>query len=200
MMTASNKTIIIAVAIIASLTFYFTLSVFYLPDSYQSLKTPRPIPFLSEVKISESMIHFGNSFDIEITATNTGDTADHQIVSVAFLNLTQTEGFVQITKYDFPQSPFLIQVGDEINYDYASSEDTITAQYPAIEAYGRPWKSNATYHLGLKVTPEEPGTFVFFVKSVGLPHTDNLSHFPSDGLIDYQREFVNVYSVNVTVP
>ncbi|MCH8916185.1 MAG: hypothetical protein IIA82_10160 [Thaumarchaeota archaeon] len=182
------------------MTFYFTLSVFYLPDFYQSLKTPIPIPFLSEVKISESMIHFGNSFDIEITATNTGDTADHQTVSVAFLNLTQTEGFVQITKYNFPQSPFLIQVGDEINYDYASSEDTITAPYPAIEAYGRPWESNVTYHLGLKVTPEELGTFVFYVKSVGQPHTDDLSHFPSDGLIDYQREFVKVYSVNVTEP
>ena len=199
-MTTSKKTIIIAVAIVASLSFYFALSVFYLPDYYQSLKTPRPIPLLSEVKISESQIQYGDSFDIEITATNTGDTADHQTVSVAFLNLTQTEGYVQITKYDFPQSPFLIQVGDEINYDYASSEDTITAQYPAIEAYGRPWESNATYHLELKVTPEELGTFVFFVKSVGLPHTDDLSHFPSDGLIDYQKEFVKVYSVNVTEP
>ena len=199
-MTTSKKTIIIVVAIVASLSFYFALSVFYLPDYYQSLKTPRPIPFLSEVKISESQIQYGYSFNIEITATNTGDTADHQIVSVAFLNLTQTEGFVEITKYNFPQSPFLIQVGDEINYDYASSEDTITAQYPAIEAYGRPWESNATYHLELKVTPEELGTFVFFVKSVGLPHTDDLSHFPSDGLIDYQKEFVKVYSVNVTEP
>ena len=199
-MTTSKKTIIISVAIVASLSFYFTLSVFYLPDSYQSLKTPIPIPLLSEVKISESQIQYGDSFDIEITATNTGDTADHQTVSVAFLNFTQTEGFVEITKYNFPQSPFLIQVGDEINYDYASSEDTITAQYPAIEAYGRPWESNATYHLELKVTPEELGTFVFYVKSVGLPHTDDLSHFPSDGLIDYQKEFVKVYSVNVTEP
>lgn len=197
MTTVSNKTILIAVAIVASLSFYFALSVFYLPDSYQSLKVPRPIPFLSEVKISESQIQYEDSFDIEITATNNGDSADIQTVSVAFPNLTQTEGFVKIIKYDFPQSPFLIKIGDEINSDYLGS-NPITAQYPAIEAYGRPWKSDATYHLGLKVTPEEPGTFVFFVKSVGLPHTDDLSHFPPDGMMDHQRELVKVYSVNVT--
>ena len=200
MITASKKTIIITIVIVASLTFYFVFSVFYLPDYYQSLKKPLSIPYLSEVNISESDIQYGESFDVKITSTNLGDSADIQIVSIAFPNLTRIDDHVSIISHDFRQSPFFIEIDDDVISNYASTFETIPAMYPSLEAYSRPWKSSETYHIGLEVTPDKAGKFVIFVKSVGLPHTNNQSHFPSDGLIDYQNEFVNVYSVNVTEP
>lgn len=187
-------------AIVASLSFYFVFSIFYLPESYQSLKKPTPIPHLSEVSISESNISYGDSFDIEVTGTNLGDTSDIQIVSIAFPNLTKIDDYVTITSYDFKQSPFLIQIADDVGTNYASSSQTIPAVYPSIEAYSRPWKSNENYHIGLEVTPQKEGRFVIYVKAVGLPHTSSQSHFPKEGLIDYQNEFVNFYSVFVGLP
>ena len=44
------------------------------------------------------------------------------------------------------------------------------------------------------------GRFVVFVKSVALPHTSELAHYPQDGTLDPQKEFVEPYSVQVTKP
>jgi len=93
-----------------------------------------------------------------------------------------------------------IEIDDDVGSNYASTFETIPAMYPSLEAYSRPWKSNENYHIGLEVTPDKAGKFVIFVKSVGLPHTNNQSHFPEEGLVDYQNEFVNVYSVFVSQP
>ena len=194
------KTVGIFCAIVASLAFYFVFSVFYLPESYQSLKKPSPIPYLSELNISESDIQYGDSFDIEITATNLGDSADIQIVSVAFPNLTRIDDHVMITSYDFRQLPFFIEIDDDVGSNYAETSETIAAVYPSIEAYSRTWKSNESYHIALKVTPDKMGKFFIFVKSVGLPHTSNKSHLPEEGLVDYQNEFVKVYAVFVSQP
>ena len=103
------KTVGIVCAIILSLTFYFVFSVYFLPDSFQSLKKPIPEPYLSKISFSESDIQYGNSFDIKITGTNLGDTSDIQIVSIGFPNLTSLDDRVKITSYDFRQSPFFIE-------------------------------------------------------------------------------------------
>ena len=194
------KTVGIVCAIIVSLTFYFVFSVYFLPDSFQSLKKPIPEPYLSKISFSESDIQYGSSFDIKITGTNLGDASDIQIISIGFPNLTSLDDRVKITSYDFRQSPFFIEIGDDVGINYGDTSESILAQYPSIEAYSRPWKSNDTYQISLNVTPDKPGKFVVFVKSVGLPHTSEKSHLPKDGFLDYQNEFVKVYNVFVNTP
>ena len=193
----SSKTLTIGAIIAASMIIYFVVVFSFLPDFYQSLELPKPLPRISEVVISESSIVLGENFDIKLQATNSGDAADFQLVTVAFPNLTSIENTVQITTYDFLQSPFIIDPGEDVGSEYSGPARTVTASYPSIEAYSRPWKTNESYNLGLEVIPSNPGRFTVFVKSVSFPHTHELSHYPLDGFLDYQNEFVSVYSIEV---
>ena len=38
----------------------------------------------------------------------------------------------------------------------------------------------------LLVTPQELGDFTVYVKTMAVPHTTSLSHYPHDGLVDPQ--------------
>lgn len=194
-----NKTrVSILVASISSLlSVYFFLSLYAFPHLYVTLPNLRPMPMINNVSLSSSVIHKGNSFYMSLSGTNNGDSADIQTISLGFPNLTSTDGFVQIRQSDFNQKPILIKKDEMVGSDYQGTKNLVSARYPSIEAFSRPWHSHVTHHLQLEVRPTSVGLFVIVLKSVALPHLNEFAHYPLDGLRDYQNEFVKVYSVLV---
>lgn len=184
--------------VLASIFSYFALTVFILPPNYLSHEQLVPQPYI-ETTLSNSKISLGDSFRIEIVSENIGEYGDIHIVSVAFPDLDKiTDDNVEITTYDFTQSPVFILPEDKIGASYSGGLESVSAQYPSIEATSRPSHAQKPYHLEVIVTPKKIGDFSIYVKSVIIPHVSNLSHFPESGIIDHQNEYVLVYSVNVT--
>jgi hypothetical protein len=122
--------------------------------------------------------------------------ADMQIVSIGFPNLTASSE-VELLGHNFRQAPITVNRGDPVGSQYTGTE-TISAQYPSIEAFSRPWDEGQQYNVELRVKPQAEGSFVILVKSVAFPHTWDGAHYPREGLVDYQNEFVESYSVQVT--
>ena len=179
-----------------SVVFYFSLTVFVLPDAYLSNEQLTPQPII-QASLSDDQISLGDSFRLDIVSQNIGDYGDIHVLSVAFPTLKKLDGMVDIVTYDFSQSPHYVDVGDEVGSNYSGGLESAFAEYPSIESMNRPDESNSRYHLSLKITPEHPGIFSMYVKSVIIPHTSDLSHYPTTGKIDHQNEFVEVFSVRV---
>lgn len=179
------------------LSVYFSLTLFIFPEQYSDNPQFTPIPFV-ESQLSDSEIILGESFRLNIQSGNKGDYGDIHILSVAFPNLQNTENDVKIVTYDFTHSPKFIKLGDEIGSKYSGGLEITTAKYPSIEAMSRPIPSGSKYNMDLIITPSHIGQFTIFVKSINIPHSSELSHFPQSGMLDHQDEYVLVYSVNVT--
>lgn len=179
------------------LSIYFSLTLFILPEQYSDNPQFTPIPFV-ESQLSDSEIILGESFRLNIQSGNKGDYGDIHILSVAFPNSQNTENDVKIVTYDFTHSPKFIKPGDEIGSKYSGGLEITTAKYPSIEAMSRPIPSGSKYNMDLIITPSHIGQFTIFVKSINIPHSSELSHFPQSGMLDHQDEYVLVYSVNVT--
>lgn len=130
-------------------------------------------------------------------ASNKGDHADRQIVSIAFPNATRAD-VAQIASSNFRQAPLLIKPGDKIGVGYNGPQATAPARYPAIEAYSSPWEPGENFSIDLTVTPESVGRFVVLIKAVGLPHNGDLAHDPQSGFVDQQGEYTEEYEVDVT--
>jgi hypothetical protein len=184
------RALILAVAVAASLAAYFALSAYVIPQSYSSSEPPRPEPIVTGVSLSASEVALGQTFTISTMVTNRGDQSDVQVVSVGFPNLTRTDG-IAVLKHNFVQSPFLVQAGQEVGTGYTGFERT-------VEATTWSWKTGSTYSIDVQVKPDVEGRFVVFVKSIALPHSWEQAHYPHEGLMDYQQEFVQAYSVQVT--
>ncbi len=178
------------------LSLYFLLTVFILPPEFLMTEQLIPQPVF-ETMLSETDIVLGDSFRLEIVSKNIGDYADIHIVSVGFPDLIEIDDVVKIATYDFSISPSYISVGEEIGSNYSGGVDTIFAQYPSIEAMSRPLKPNVLTHFDLVITPKESGFFNIYVKSIDIPHTSELSHYPHSGILDQQNEYVLVHSVTV---
>jgi hypothetical protein len=155
---------------------------------------PKPI---FEATLSETDIMLGDSFQLDIVSQNTGDYADIHIVSIGFPKINEIDDVVKIATYDFSLSPSYISVGEEIGSNYSGGVEKTFAQYPSIEAMSRPLKPNIETHFDIVVTPKQPGVFNVYVKSIDIPHTSNVSHYPYSGTLDHQNEHVLVYSVTV---
>jgi len=178
------------------LSFYFILTIFVLPSEFLMTEQLVPEPTFQAV-LSDSKITLGDSFRLDIVSVNTGDYADIHIVSVAFPDLIKTDDVVKIATYDFTLSPSYIYVDEEIGSKYSGGVETTFAQYPSIEAMSRPLKPDVPTHFDIVVTPKELGLFNIYVKSIGIPHTSSISHYPYSGVLDHQNEYVQVYSVTV---
>ena len=190
------KLVLVIIGIIASLGIYFVLGLYVLPEQYILRPQAEPEATLM-VQLSDSEISLGNSFQVEMMAENVGDMADILVLSIAFPNLEEIDDGIKIVSYDFTQSPVYILVGDEIGAEYLATQKTVLAEYPSIEAYSRPAQTGSSYHMVLDITPKQIGNFVFYTKSVTLPHLSSLSHFPKEGKIDHSGEFVQEFSVKI---
>ena len=178
------------------LSLYFILTVFILPSEFLMTEQLVPEPSFTAI-LSETNISLGDSFNLDIVSVNNGDYADIHIVSVAFPDLSRIDDVAKITTYDFTLSPSYIYVDEEIGSNYSGGVETTFAQYPSIEAMSRPLKPDVQTHFDLLITPQELGLFNIYVKSIGIPHTSDLSHYPYSGFLDHQNEYVSVYSVSV---
>ena len=178
------------------LSLYFILTIFILPSEFLMTEQLIPKPSFQAV-LSDSEIILNDSFRLDITSVNNGDYADIHIVSVAFPELIEIDDVVKIATYDFTLSPSYISVGEEIGSKYSGGVETTISQYPSIEAMSRPLKSDVETHFDIVVTPKKYGIFNIYVKSIGIPHTSDVSHYPYSGILDHQNEHVLVYSVTV---
>jgi hypothetical protein len=194
------KAILLTSAVAVALVAYFSLSLYVLPQSYQSIEPHRPQAIVTDVSLSAPDIALGQALTISVTGTNNGeDAADMQIVSVGFPNLTSIDN-IKILKHNFTQTPMLITPGELLSSRYSTTEESVSAQYASIEAFSRPWEAGKTYSADIEVIPKTEGKFVVFITSVALPHTWEQAHYPQDGTLDQQKEFVETYSVQVTKP
>jgi hypothetical protein len=193
------KAIILTAAVAVALVVYFSLSLYVFPQSYQSIEARRPQAIVTDVSLSAPDIALGQALTISVTGTNNGEDADMQIVSVGFPNLTTTDN-IKILKHDFDQTPILIAPGELLSSEYSDTDSSVFAQYTSIEVFSRPWEAGKTYTADIEVIPKMEGRFVVFIKSVALPHTWEQAHYPRDGILDQQKEFVETYSVQVTKP
>ena len=194
------KAIILTVAVAVALLVYFSLSLYVFPQLYQSIEARRPQAIVTDVSLSAPDIALGQSLTISVTGKNNGEDADMQIVSVGFPNLTTTDN-IKILKHNFDQTPMLIAPPGELSSSgYSDTDSSVLAQYTSIEVFSRPWEAGKTYSADIEVIPKTEGRFVVFIKSVALPHTWEQAHYPQDGILDQQKEFVETYSVEVTKP
>jgi hypothetical protein len=194
------KAIILTVAVAVALLVYFSLSLYVFPQLYQSIEARRPQAIVTDVSLSAPDIALGQALTISVTGTNNGDDADMQIVSVGFPNLTTTDN-IKILKHNFDQTPMLIAPPGELSSSgYSDTDSSVLAQYTSIEVFSRPWEAGKTYSADIEVIPKTEGRFVVFIKSVALPHTWEQAHYPQNGTLDQQKEFVETYSVEVTKP
>ena len=178
------------------LLFYFILTIFILPGDFLLTEQLIPEPTFQTI-LSDSEIILGDSFRLDIVSVNDGDYADIHIVSVAFPDLIEIGDVVKIATYDFSLSPSYISIGEKIGSKYSGGVETTIAQYPSIEAMSRPLKPNIETHFDLVVTPSTSGIFNIYVKSIGIPHSSDVSHYPYSGILDHQNEYVQVHSVTV---
>ena len=190
-----NKLIVIGI-IAVSLAVYFSMTVFVLPEKFLAKEQFTPIPFL-EVEVSSTQINLGDSFRLSTVSENIGDYGDIHIVTAGFPTLKNTEGIVKIVSYDFSNSPLYIEPGEEIGAQYSGGLETVNAQYPQIEAMNRPVHPGTKFVMDFEITPDKPGPFTVYVKSIDIPHTSSSSHYPTEGKLDHQDEYVLVYTVNV---
>jgi len=172
------------------------MTVFVLPEKFLAKEQFAPSPHI-EVELSSEEINLGESFRLDTTSENRGDYGDIHIVSISFPTLSEIDDIVKIVSYDFSNSPVFIESGDEIGAKYSGGSESVLAQYPSIEAMNRPTHPGTKYTMDLQITPNTHGPFTVFVKSIDIPHTNSRSHFPVDGQIDHQGEYVLVYTVNV---
>jgi hypothetical protein len=193
------KAIILTGAVAVALVVYFSLSLYVFPQSYQSIEPRKPQAIVTDVSLSASDIALGQALTISVTGTNNGEDADMQFVSVGFPNLTTTDN-IKILKHDFDQTPILIAPGELLSSEYSDTDSSVLAQYTLIEAFSRPWEAGKTYSADIEVIPKTEGKLMVFIKSVALPHTWEQAHYPQDGILDQQKEFVEIYSVQVTKP
>ena len=191
--------IILAGVVAAALLLYITLSLYVFPQMYKSIEPRRPEAVITDVSLSTPVIRLGQTFVISVTGTNRGEEADMQIVSVGFPNLTRADNMA-VLEHNFTQTPILINTSDVIGSEYSGTQRPVQARYPSVEAFSRPWAGGNTYKIDLQVRPEAEGRFVVLVKSVAFPHSWDGAHWPKDGVIDYQKELVEPYYVQVTKP
>jgi hypothetical protein len=190
--------IFILIASVSSLvSVYFFLSFYVFPHLYISLPKLNPMPEIHDVRPSSQVVGIGQSFNLTLTGVNIGDSADFQTISAGFPNLTTIYGFVKIIHSDFIQKPILIKKDEMVGSSYQGTGNLISAKYPSIEAFSRPWHSQVTHHMEFEITPMSIGRFVILLKSVAFPHLNQFAHYPLNGLRDYQNEFVKAYSIQV---
>lgn len=189
-----NKVVILG-GIIIALFAYFLMTLVIYPQEFLSQNVINPQP-IHTVKLSDDKITLGKSFEIEIYVENRNDVADILITSVAFPKLQKIGNETKIISYDFTQSPAYIKIGDKINSGYTGGGQIIS-KYPSIEAYSRNVAPNSSYHMTLGITPHMAGSFEMYVKTIAIPHTTELSHYPHEGLLDFQEELVEAYHVMV---
>ena len=175
---------------------YLVLSLSVFPPLYLSKDLPSPQPYL-EVKIPNNSISLGESFDLNIFSKNIGDYGDIHILSIGFPSLEKITDEVKVINSTFNHQYHFIEKNTLVGSNYSAGDHKVESQYALIEIMNRPSPPNGSYDFQLLITPKNAGLYEIYVKVIEIPHTGELSHFPQQGLLDPQGEYVSVYSVMV---
>ncbi|MDW7641595.1 MAG: hypothetical protein SCG72_04235 [Nitrosarchaeum sp.] len=175
---------------------YLVLSLGVFPPLYLSKDLPSPQPYL-EVKIPNNSISLGESFDLNIFSKNIGDYGDIHILSIGFPSLEKITDEVKVINSNFNHQYHFIEKNTLVGSNYSAGDHKVESQYALIEIMNRPSPPNGSYDFQLLITPKNAGLYEIYVKVIEIPHTGELSHFPQQGLLDPQGEYVSVYSVMV---
>jgi hypothetical protein len=186
---------------------YFVLVWYFFPDFYSSQPAgAKGMPVITQAGFHFSSASASDQFNFSVTGFNLGHTADIQIVSISFPNLTgdiskenigRNGGYVKVKEHNFTQTPLFVATGDTVGMGYSGGAETVTAKYPSIEFFSRPWKSKVGYGGTLEIASNTVGRFVILVKAISLPYFNTSSHYPQNGVMDYQHEFVEVYPIHI---
>lgn len=174
---------------------YLVLSLTVFPTLYLSKEIPVPQPYF-EVKISNPSILLGESFGVNIFSKNIGDYGDIHILSIGFPSLEKITSEVNVINSDFNHQYHFIEKNTLVGSNYTVG-DQVELKYALIEIMNRPSPQNGSYDFQLLVTPKNAGLYEIYIKAIEIPHTSDLSHFPHQGMVDPQNEYVAVYSVMV---
>lgn len=175
---------------------YLVLSLVVFPQIYLSKEILDPQAYF-DVKISNDSIPLGESFNVNIFSKNIGDYGDIHILSIGFPSLDKITDEVKVINSDFNHQYNLIEKNTLVGSNYTASDQKVESQYALIEIMNRPSAPNGSYDFQLSVTPKNTGLYEIYVKTIEIPHTSNLAHFPHQGMLDPQGEYVEVYSVMV---
>lgn len=200
--TPSNKSIINLVTILKKIyplvagimTAYFVLMLGVFPQIYSNPEIGIPKPTL-EVTVLQQ-VKLGESFEMTLSSNNIGADADLQTVTVEFPQ-NQNLDNIKVVSYDFLQSPKLFVPGKQIGSSYNGNKNPVEAKYPFLEAYNRPSRTGHSSSITLQITPTEAGVFTIYTKTVAMPHISDQSHYPKQGILDQQNEFVQEHKVMV---
>jgi hypothetical protein len=176
------------------MTTYFVLMVIIFPQIYSNTDIGIPKPTLETIFPQQAKL--GKPFEVTIISNNIGANADLQSVTVEFPQ-NQNLDNVKITSYDFLQSPKLFLQETLIGSDYNGGQDMVHSKYPFIEAYNRPSMTGHSSIMTLEIIPTELGPFTVYSKTVAMPHLSEISHFPTQGILDHQNEFVQEHTIEV---
>lgn len=175
---------------------YFIFSLIVFPSVYLSKEELKPQPFF-DVKISTDSINLGDSFDVHIFSENIGDYGDIHILSVGFPKLEKIDEQIKVIHHDFNHNYSFINKGTVLGAKYSGGVEKVESEYASIEIMNRPSPPHGHYTLDLSIIPNTPGMFEIYIKSVEIPHSSDLSHYPQVGFLDPQGEHVSVYSIMV---
>ena len=158
-------------------------------------KFTQPSPKIINVTYP-SEITIGEWATIKVRATNEGEEANWQTISISF---PQNPKKVKIVSSDLDSSE-VFWPGEEIWCGYGSYKCKL--KYPVAEGSSGNWQYGEEEYLEVKVKPESTGSFKFYVKSVAGRQPDGkcYSWDPKSGTKDQQDEYVKVYTINVREP
>ena len=173
---------------------YLGLMFAIFPQIYSNTEIGIPKPSLEST--IPQQVKLGEPFEISLTAHNLGADADLQSVTVEFPQ-NQNLDNIKVVSYDFLQSPKLFLKGKQIGSDYNGNQNLVEAKYPFLEAYNRPSNAGHSSSMTLQITPTEAGVFTIYTKTVAMPHITDDSHYPQQGILDHQNEFVQEHKITV---
>lgn len=176
------------------MTAYFVLTLGIFPQIYSNTEIGIPKPSIEVT--APQQVKLGESFEMTLLSSNIGAEADLQTVTVEFPE-NQNLDNIKVVTYDFLQSPKLFLPGKQIGSSYNGNKNLVTTKYPFLEAYNRPSKTNHSSSMTLQITPTEVGVFTIYTKTVAMPHISDESHYPKQGILDQQNEFVQEHKVMV---
>lgn len=167
-----------------------------------SASNESPDPTLLDVS-APSEITIGESFTVRIDAENRGGRAGHwSTISVSAPSLDEGDDDAQIDVTDATDHAYssVFTAGSEVYNKYG---DKITTNYALVEVGTNAetyWGANNERSVSIQFTPEETGTFVFYVRLTFTEDTDSsekVTHPYSSDWTDQQDYYVLRYEVDV---
>jgi hypothetical protein len=158
-----------------------------------------PGPIVSSF-FAPSTMDIGDTADITFTASNFGDTAITQTMTMSFPGASASD--LSIVSDDLGAA-VIVPSGSPFPGCYGLC--TVTLGSPLVEGRSDNWGSGVTHKLTIGFTPSAPGTYSFYYKTVA---TSGWSSYPTGWspnsgqtpVKDQQHEWVYVGSITVTIP